>query len=126
MTDASVVNDVSFETAHHSLTIIVGPIGSGKSSLLKGLLGETPSCKGFVYVDTLQAAFVDQNCWIQHNSFRQNILGMSLYDQDWYATVIHTCTLEEDIASLPQGDNTPVGSAGISLSGGQKQRLVTF
>ena len=124
MTKIPVVKDVSFDIAHYTLTMIVGPVGSGKSSLLKGLLGETPSCKGFVYVKTLRAAFVDQTCWIQHNSFRENILGMALYDEIWYATVVHACALEEDIAGLPKGDRTTVGSAGISLSGGQKQRLV--
>ena len=47
-------------------------------------------------------------------------------DRGWYETVIHACALESDIAELPQGDLTLVGSAGHSLSGGQKLRLVRW
>lgn len=122
--DPPVVNDVSFELAQGSLTLIVGPVGCGKSSLLKGVLGEIPSSKGFVYVDSPRTAFVDQSPWAQHKSFGNNILGTSVMDRKWYNTVIHACSLEGDIAELPQRDLTLVGSAGHSLSGGQKLRLV--
>jgi ABC-type multidrug transport system fused ATPase/permease subunit len=40
--------------------------------------------------------------------------------------VLHACHLEEDIARLPDADETLAGSNGINLSGGQKQRIVRF
>ena len=121
--DLAVVKDVSFELDPGSLTFIVGPVSSGKSSLLKGILGEIPSSKGFVYVDAPQTAYVQQTPWIQHKTFRNNVLGTSLFDKKWYDTVIHACSLDVDIAELPKGDATLVGSSGLSLSGGQKLRL---
>jgi ATP-binding cassette, subfamily C (CFTR/MRP), member 1 len=47
----------------------------------------------------------------------------SPYDSEWYETVIEACGLQQDLAILPDGDETVVGSKGITLSGGQKQRL---
>jgi ATP-binding cassette, subfamily C (CFTR/MRP), member 1 len=105
------------------LTFIVGSISSGKTTLLKGLLGELPTSSGFVYVGSPRTAFVQQNPWIQHKSLRNNILGASVFDKKWYDAVVRACALEGDIAELPQGDLTVVGSAGHSLSGGQRHRL---
>jgi ABC-type multidrug transport system fused ATPase/permease subunit len=73
--DTPVVDNVSLEFQHGHLTMIVGPVGSGKSSLLKGLLGEIPSSKGNVYVSRAHAAFVDQTSWIQNGRIREMLLG---------------------------------------------------
>lgn len=120
-----VIQDVSFDIPRHRFAFIVGPVGSGKSTLLKGLVGEVPLTSGFVYSDAPTAGFVDQTSWIQSGTLRTNILGLSAYDKDWYNAVVYACCLYEDIAILPNGDRTKVGSAGTSLSGGQKQRLVS-
>lgn len=120
-----VINDVSLTFESGQLTMIVGPVGCGKSSLLRGLLGETPSSKGIVYIDKSQAAFVDQTPWIQNTTVKQNIIGVSEFEPEWYNTVVHSCAIDSDIAILPEGDNTKVGSAGVALSGGQKLRIVS-
>jgi ABC-type transport system involved in cytochrome bd biosynthesis fused ATPase/permease subunit len=46
------------------LTIVVGSVGCGKSTFLKGLLGETPVFGGSVHVETPEIAFCDQSPWI--------------------------------------------------------------
>lgn len=119
-----VIDDVSLEFQQGQLTMIVGPVGCGKSSLLKGILGEVPSTKGLVYIDQAHAAFVDQSSWIQNTSIRNNIIGVSDFEAEWYAKVVHACSLDTDIETLPEGDSTKVGSAGTALSGGQKLRIV--
>ncbi|KAF5879184.1 putative abc multidrug protein [Botrytis fragariae] len=118
-----VVTDVSFSIPPATLTMIIGPIGSGKSSLLKGLLGEIPSTKGNVYINHSQVALVDQTSWIQNCSIRDNIIGTSDYESAWYQRVIHVCALENDIEGMIEGDNTIAGSGGAALSGGQKLRI---
>ncbi|KAH8701001.1 putative multidrug resistance-associated protein [Talaromyces proteolyticus] len=120
--DEPVVNDVNFSISRGHLCIIIGPIGCGKSTLLKGLLGETLSTKGFLYVKDQEIAFVDQSPWIRNATFQDNILGISAYDEAWYNKVVWACALDQETA-LPNGHLTKVGSSGISLSGGQKQRL---
>jgi ATP-binding cassette, subfamily C (CFTR/MRP), member 1 len=119
-----VIDDVSLDFQPGQLTMIVGPVGCGKSSLLNGLLGEIPSSKGHVYISQAHAAFVDQSSWIQNTSIRKNIIGISHFEAEWYASVVHACALNTDIETLPEGDSTKVGSAGAALSGGQKLRIV--
>ncbi|KAF5878883.1 putative abc multidrug protein [Botrytis fragariae] len=118
-----VINDFSFTLACSQSLFIIGPVGCGKSTLLKGLLGETPSSKGFIYAKTARTAYVEQSPWIQNGTIQDNILGPSNFDSLWYDQVVRACALEHDIAVLPNGSATRVGSGGISLSGGQKQRL---
>jgi ABC-type multidrug transport system fused ATPase/permease subunit len=120
-----VIDDVSLDFRPGQLTMVVGPVGCGKSSLLRGLLGEIPSSKGHVYTDRAHAAFVDQSSWIQNASIRNNIIGVSDFEPEWYANVLYACALDTDIETLPEGDGTKVGSAGAALSGGQKLRIVS-
>jgi ATP-binding cassette subfamily C (CFTR/MRP) protein 1 len=124
--DEPILRDISFSIKASRLTMIIGPVACGKSTLLKALLGETPSSKGFIYVSTTEVAFCDQTPWIINGSIQRNILGFSVFDGPWYSKVLHGCGLEEDLATFPMGDQSLVGSKGITLSGGQKQRLVGF
>ena len=104
--------------------MIVGPIASGKSPLLKALLGETPSSKGFVYVATREIAFCDQSPFLKNGTVQANILGFSDFDGPWYNAVLHACNLEEDIAGFPMTDQSLIGSKGITLSGALRLSLL--
>ena len=124
--DESILSDINFSIKRSSLTMIIGPVACGKSTLLKALLGETPSSEGFVYVSSTEVAFCDQTPWLINSSVQRNVLGFSNFDGPWYNAVVHACGLEQDLATFPLGDQSLVGSKGITLSGGQKQRLVRF
>ncbi|KAJ5663871.1 hypothetical protein N7507_004602 [Penicillium longicatenatum] len=136
--DVITARDVSFAWSRHAtfsihnlnlsvqkgqFCFIIGSTGCGKSTMMKGFLGETPSTKGFLYTKYRDTAFVDQTPWIRNTSFKDNILGASNYNEIWYHEVLSACGLDQDVANLPSGHSTKVGSSGISLSGGQKQRL---
>ena len=108
------------------LTLILGPVGCGKSTLLKGLLGEALILNGMVCVATKEMSFCDHNPWLVNGSIRENIIGGSEYDKTLYDSVIHACALDTDLTQLPDGDETNVGSKGVTLSGGQKQRIVSI
>jgi ATP-binding cassette subfamily C (CFTR/MRP) protein 1 len=123
--DNEVLHNITANMPAEALTVIVGPVASGKSTLLKGILGEVYNTAGTVWVLSRTAAFCDQTAWLRNASVQQNILGYSLWDADWYAAVVKACALEQDLARLPQGDQTVVGSEGIALSGGQIQRVVS-
>lgn len=108
-----------------SLTMLVGPIGSGKSSFLKAILGETTTATGSLTVSTPVIAYCSQMTWIMNASVRENIVAESSeFDEEWYNTVVDACDLKTDLAQLPEGDATIVGEQGVKLSGGQKQRMV--
>lgn len=105
------------------ITMVVGPVGCGKSTLLKGILGELPVMGGTVQISTLRIALCDQTPWHVNGTVQQSIIGVSDFDQRWYASVVRSCALDEDLRQLPQGDQTEIGSKGIALSGGQSQRI---
>lgn len=126
--DASVLSNIttSFGSGKKgSLAMIIGPIGCGKSSLLKAILGETPSTSGVVAVNSPYISYCDQTPWIMNASIRDNIIAESKgFDDGWYNTVVETCDLAVDLARMPSGASTVVGDSGLKLSGGQKQRIV--
>ncbi|KAG6354150.1 hypothetical protein INS49_004754 [Diaporthe citri] len=123
--DKFTLRRINTEVPKSSLTIVIGPVGSGKSTLCKALLGEIPFSQGSVTLSTRfpHVGFCDQTAFLSNASIRDNIIGFSPFDNDRYAEVIEATALAFDLATLPQGDRTNVGSDGITLSGGQKQRV---
>ncbi|KAI9745821.1 MAG: hypothetical protein M1818_000502 [Claussenomyces sp. TS43310] len=119
----TVVADLDFEIHPSTLTILVGLVGCGKSTFVNALLGETPLFDGRLQVSHTAIAYCSQTPWLTNKTLQENILGESIYEMDWYNTVIRACALESDIKSMPQGDQSMLGSQGAVLSGGQKQRL---
>jgi ABC-type bacteriocin/lantibiotic exporter with double-glycine peptidase domain len=123
--DKFVLRDINTRVSNASLTIVVGPVGSGKSTLCKTLLGEIPFNEGTVTLgnEFRHVGFCDQTAFLSNGSVRDNIVGFSAFNEDRYADVIRATSLDFDFATLPQGDRTNIGSDGITLSGGQKQRV---
>jgi ABC-type multidrug transport system fused ATPase/permease subunit len=119
----NILNDITLNIRKSCFTFVVGPVGSGKSTLIRAILGEVPLRSGSIHADLGNVAFVGQEPWIQNLTIRQNIIGSASYDSKWYNTVVRACGLEQDIAHFPKGDATKAGSAGFLLSGGQRQRL---
>ncbi|OHE96342.1 hypothetical protein CORC01_08414 [Colletotrichum orchidophilum] len=117
------LTDLTLDIPHGKLTMIVGPVASGKSTLLKAILGETPVAEGTISRSSDSIAFCDQVPWLTNETLRRNVTGFSHFEASWYSTVIRACALEEDIATFPDGDQVMVGSKGVTLSGGQKQRV---
>ena len=121
------LQDISFDATKGSLTMIIGVVGSGKSTLLKAVLGELPCENGHIQVATKRMAYCSQTTWLQNASVKQIVCGDAeelSFDYEWYSTVMHACAFDEDVLHMPDGDDTIIGSKGITLSGGQKQRLV--
>lgn len=122
--DEPILNDVSFTIQPGSFTVIAGKVGSGKSVLIRALLGQLPS-SGAMLRQTSNVAYCAQTTWLVNATARENIIGQSEWDEEWYNTVVGACALDRDFQELPDGDSALVGSKGLSLSGGQKQRIVS-
>ncbi|KAJ2721487.1 hypothetical protein GGI07_003941 [Coemansia sp. Benny D115] len=127
------------------LTLIGGPTGSGKSSMLSALIGDMTLVSGQVLVPTTAAAaadgcgaadlgavggldlsdvtYVAQEPWLRNATIQDNILFGEPYNQQRYERVLQVCALLPDLLALSAGDMTEVGERGITLSGGQKQRV---
>ncbi|KAK9454988.1 P-loop containing nucleoside triphosphate hydrolase protein, partial [Dipodascopsis uninucleata] len=116
------LKDINLTVKATQLACIVGRVGNGKSALLQAILGDMLKLSGRVTVRG-HVAYCSQVPWIVNTTFKDNILFGKRFDQDFYERTIRACALLDDIAVLPDGDDTLVGEKGISLSGGQKARL---
>ncbi|RDW67218.1 Metal resistance protein YCF1 [Aspergillus mulundensis] len=120
-----ILKNLTLDIPPHSTTFILGPVASGKSTLLHAILRETPYTEGTLHVSPhiTRIAFCAQTPWISNDTIRANILGTNLFVQAWYDRVVEAVALREDIRAFEHGDQTVVGGGGVSLSGGQRARL---
>ncbi|XP_050309650.1 ATP-binding cassette sub-family C member 4-like isoform X2 [Anthonomus grandis grandis] len=120
--DTKVLKKVNLHIPKGCLCAIIGPVGSGKSSILQLLLGELSPTFGSVMLGG-SVSYSSQEPWLFVASVRRNILFGKPYDHRLYKEVTKVCALERDFEQLPYGDKTMVGERGVSLSGGQRARI---
>jgi ATP-binding cassette subfamily B protein len=128
------IEGINLELARGSFTVITGRIGAGKTTLLKALLGLLPAQSGQIFwngelVDDPTTFFVPPRCAytgqvprLFSEPLRDNILLGLPEEQVDLPGAIHQAVLERDLAAMPDGLDTMVGSRGVRLSGGQIQR----
>uniref|UniRef100_A0A667ZFT6 ATP-binding cassette, sub-family C (CFTR/MRP), member 9 n=1 Tax=Myripristis murdjan TaxID=586833 RepID=A0A667ZFT6_9TELE len=131
----STLSDINIRIPTGQLTMIVGQVGCGKSSLLLAMLGEMQTISGKVYWKTEESdedirsknrysvAYATQKSWLLNATVEENITFGSPFSKQRYKAVIEACSLQPDIDLLPFGDQTEIGERGINLSGGQRQRI---
>nr|XP_019009246.1 uncharacterized protein I206_05894 [Kwoniella pini CBS 10737]OCF48027.1 hypothetical protein I206_05894 [Kwoniella pini CBS 10737] len=108
-----------------ALVCVVGRVGTGKTTLLHGLINEVRKTAGHAKFGG-RVSYVPQQAWVQSGTVRDNITFASRendVDQTRINETIFACALQSDIENWEYGDQTKVGEKGITLSGGQRQRL---
>ncbi|KAL0950645.1 hypothetical protein HGRIS_007433 [Hohenbuehelia grisea] len=108
--------------------LIVGPTGSGKTSLLMALLGEmhflpSGTTSWYQLPRASGVAYAAQESWVQNATIKENIVFETPFDEARYKKVIYQCCLERDLELFAARDDTEVGEKGLTLSGGQKARI---
>jgi ATP-binding cassette subfamily C (CFTR/MRP) protein 1 len=117
------LQDINLAITSGTFTMVVGKVGSGKSLLLRALVGEMWHREGIANLPMNGISFCAQSPWLRNSSIRENILAESPFEENWYHSVTWSCALDQDFDELRKGDATLIGSKGISLSGGQKNRI---
>lgn len=116
------LSNISMELRPRKLIAVIGPVGSGKTSLLHAILKELPLEEGTIDVNG-EISYASQEPWLFAGTVRQNILFGLPMERARYKMVVKRCALERDFTLLPHGDKTIVGERGVSLSGGQRARI---
>ncbi|KAK1161663.1 ATP-binding cassette sub-family C member 8-like isoform X1 [Acipenser oxyrinchus oxyrinchus] len=143
------LSNIDIRIPYGQLTMIVGQVGCGKSSLLLAALGEMQKISGSVYWNSMSdhksegedspiekdsafdgdvrkrgsVAYASQKPWLLNATVVENIIFEMPFNKQRYKAVIDACSLQPDIDILPHGDQTQIGERGINLSGGQRQRI---
>ncbi|MEM2809638.1 MAG: ABC transporter ATP-binding protein [Candidatus Methanomethylicia archaeon] len=131
-----ILKGISFKVNPGEVVAIVGPAGSGKSTLVHLIPRLYDAQKGSILIDGIDVknikldslrrniGIVHQDIYIFPETIRNNIAyGKPEASMEEIENVAKIAMLHEFISSLPQGYNTIVGERGINLSGGQRQRL---
>ncbi|NMO95852.1 ABC transporter ATP-binding protein [Paenibacillus lemnae] len=128
------IKDIHLRLEQGSFTVVTGMIGSGKTTLIRTLLGLLPAQHGEItwngeriaapadFFIPPQSAYTAQIPRLYSDKLSSNILlGLSASEEQ-LNKAIHGAVMEEDVAHLQLGLDTMVGPRGVKLSGGQVQR----
>ncbi|KAG8959224.1 hypothetical protein FRC03_008275 [Tulasnella sp. 419] len=141
-----VLLDLTLNFPKGELSLICGKLGSGKTLLLLGLLGEADLLGGQIicprsppdviaksaelrsipdveWIVPGVCAYVPQTAWLQNATIRDNILFNLPYNEQRYRATVEACCLLTDFEILEDGDHSEIGERGVTLSGGQKARV---
>ena len=134
--DQSLIEDFSLEVKPGEKIAIVGPTGSGKSTLINLLMRFYEVDKGNITIDGISIkdmsrqqlrqlfGMVLQETWLQSGTIRENLLlGNPNATDEEIQQVLMQCQLDKMIEKLPQGLETPLQRQGEDLSQGQRQLL---
>ena len=135
--DDDVLHDLDFEVPAGQYVAVVGPSGTGKSTLVDVLLGLHHLERGRVLVDEVDVAtclpswqrsigLVPQDVYLLDESLRANIAfgeDPDDIDDERVAEAVRLAQLDEFVVDLPEGISTFVGERGVRISGGQRQRI---
>ena len=132
---APLIKGVSFTVEAGESMGLVGPSASGKTTLLRLLLGIWKPQSGTVRLDGADIAQWDRDALGTHVGYlpqdvelfagtvAENIARLGAVDGERVVEAARLAHAHEMILRLPQGYDTPVGDAGTTLSGGQRQRI---
>jgi PrtD family type I secretion system ABC transporter len=131
-----VVNDISFELKSGQGLAIIGPSGSGKSSLARALVGVWQPVRGSIRVDRAALHHWSSEALGQHIGYLPQDVelfdgtvasNIARFNRDAKPEAIveaaQTAGVHELILSLPAGYGTQIGELGMAISGGQRQRI---
>ncbi|KAF8312106.1 P-loop containing nucleoside triphosphate hydrolase protein [Clavulina sp. PMI_390] len=118
-----VLSDINLSLSPGKLHICIGPVASGKTTLLVSMLGETTLRSGALTSVKDRISYASQDSFVVVGSCRENIILGQRFEPERYDAVVQACALAADFARMPLGDQTVLSDKGITLSGGQRQRL---
>lgn len=134
--EKNILEDTCFSILKRQKVALIGTSGSGKSTILKLLLGLYQTHEGYIAINnkpiqhyTLeelrnQMAYIPQNSYLFEGTIKDNIsLGNKMATEQQIIEAAKKAYAHDFIMAFPSGYDTFVNLSGSNLSGGQKQRI---
>ena len=135
--DKRVLDDLSMEIPAKSLTTIIGPSGTGKTTFIDLIIGLYQPDSGTVYLDDTPLPEIDLEQWrgkigyvpqeqiLLHDSIMINVtFGDPDLTRADAESALRAAGAWEFVSAMPEGIDSSVGERGAKLSGGQRQRIM--
>ena len=125
--EQTIIRNIAFDLHPGQSLAIVGPVGAGKTVLLRLLLSEYAASNGALHwAGNPKFAYCPQETFIASGTLRDNLTlfgdGAHLSDAHIHRA-LQLASLSQEINQWPAGLDTEIGERGLNLSGGQKQRV---
>ncbi|MCY3604492.1 MAG: type I secretion system permease/ATPase [Gammaproteobacteria bacterium] len=133
--ETPVVREVNFKLEAGTLTGLIGPSGSGKSSLASVMMGVWPAAEGALRLDGAEIGgwpdhlrlkhfgYLPQQVELFDGTVAENICRLEEPEAEAIITAAQMAGCHEVIMRLPNNYATPIGIGGRGLSAGQRQRV---
>ncbi len=134
--EEEVISNISMDIKKGDRVLILGPVGSGKSTILGLISGMYHPEKGEITINNLplenidkitlrnKIGYVAQEPLLFSGTIKENVeFGKENLSDEEFWELMEIVQLKKEILSFTDKENSKVGQRGISLSGGQKQRL---
>lgn len=130
-----IIKGVSFELKTGEAFGVIGPTGSGKTTLARLMLGSIAPTSGSVRLDGVELSdwptadigpyvgYLAQDVELLDGTVAENISRYGAHDSEGIVAAAKVANAHEFILSLPNGYDTLIGERGKLLSGGQRQRI---
>ncbi len=134
--ETEILDNISIDIPANAITLIVGPSGAGKTTLVDVILGFHAPTAGNILIDgeafsghevtswRRQIGYVPQEMLLFHDTVRNNVtLGDDSYSDNDIEMALKDAGAWDFIEQTPDKLQTVVGEKGARLSGGQRQRI---
>lgn len=133
--DRLILNNFDFKIIKGKSYVFYGKSGSGKSTVVKLLLGLINPSQGCIYIDKeilnidnvnsfrSYVGYVPQDVFLMHDSMLNNILLGRAMNKKKLHNAVNRAQLFSLVNKLPKGLDTNIGQNGFKISGGEKQRI---